>query len=123
MMDRVGQMMVCASLMRQLIGENYSLQAIIESQELQSHYKKILRLILDNDDSVAFSIQNITKMGLVHGKLPGEWYGPQAITVMLKVPISPKFTIVFRTLIGFTNQSKSIRFALSMRELSTWTRS
>jgi hypothetical protein len=24
-------------------------------------------------------------MGLCHGKLPGEWYGPHAISTMLKV--------------------------------------
>ena len=42
---------------------------------------------MDNDYSHegAFSIQNIAKMGYCHKKLPGEWYGPHAITIMLKV--------------------------------------
>jgi hypothetical protein len=42
---------------------------------------------MDNDHTYmgAFSIQNVAKMGLCHGKLPGEWYGPHAIATMLKV--------------------------------------
>ncbi len=50
-------------------------------------YKKILRTIIDNDEthSGAFSIQNVAKMGLCHNKMPGEWYGPHAIAIMMKV--------------------------------------
>ncbi len=50
-------------------------------------YKKILGLVMDNDDTAkgAFSIYNITKMGFVNNKLPGDWYGPQAISLLLKV--------------------------------------
>lgn len=46
----------------------------------------ILKLIMDNDESHqgAFSIQNVAKMGFCHKKYPGEWYGPHAITIMLK---------------------------------------
>jgi len=42
---------------------------------------------MDNDGSKsgAFSIQNIAKIGYCHSKLPGEWYGPHAISLMLKV--------------------------------------
>ncbi len=49
-------------------------------------YRKILRLILDNETSKAgaFSIQNIAKIGYCHEKYPGEWYGPHAISLMLK---------------------------------------
>ena len=38
---------------------------------------KVLNLILDNEDSGkgAFSIYNITKMGIANNKLPGDWYG------------------------------------------------
>jgi hypothetical protein len=42
---------------------------------------------MDNDTTHhgAFSIQNVAKMGFSHNKLPGEWYGPHAITLMMKV--------------------------------------
>ena len=51
------------------------------------HYLFTLKLILDNDytEEGAFSIQNVAKMGFCHNKLPGEWYGPHAITIMLRV--------------------------------------
>lgn len=44
---------------------------------------------MDNEDSAkgAFSIQNICKMGFANGKFPGEWYGPHAISLMLRVSI------------------------------------
>jgi hypothetical protein len=55
-------------------------------------------LINDNDDSAsgAFSIQNIVKMGFVNEKFPGEWYGPQALSTIIKVYPSI-FTYKFRT--------------------------
>lgn len=44
---------------------------------------------MDNDTTHtgAFSIQNVAKMGFCHNKFPGEWYGPHAITIMLKVKL------------------------------------
>ncbi len=50
-------------------------------------YLKIVRLILDNEcgRNGTFSIQNIAKIGCCHEKYPGEWYGPHAISLMLKV--------------------------------------
>jgi hypothetical protein len=53
-------------------------------------------MILDNDhtEKGAFSIQNVAKMGFCHDKIPGDWYGPHAITVMLRVKIEKiKLTI------------------------------
>jgi Peptidase family C54 len=31
-----------------------------------------------------FSIHNIAKEGAEMGRMPGDWYGPQAISVVLK---------------------------------------
>lgn len=84
---RVGQMMLCQAIMRHLIGCDQNLVRISQDVELSKHYRRVLELIGDNDttEKGAFSIQNISKMGYAHGKIPGEWYGPHAIAIMLKV--------------------------------------
>lgn len=80
-------MMVCQALMRHYFSADYSLHKILQNPLLRKKYKSILKLILDNESSKkgAFSIQNIAKIGFCHDKLPGEWYGPHAISLMLKV--------------------------------------
>jgi len=80
-------MMLCQALMRSLIGLDFSLNSIVKDYNKSQEYRNILRSIMDNDHTYmgAFSIQNVAKMGLCHGKLPGEWYGPHAIGTMLKV--------------------------------------
>lgn len=57
---------------------------------LKKHYLRIIKLIMDNNIGAngAFSIQNIAKMGFCHDKVPGEWYGPHAISIMLRVILS-----------------------------------
>jgi len=84
-------MMLCQALMRSRVGVDYSLSSIVKNYNKSQEYRNILRSIMDNDHTQrgAFSIQNVAKMGLCHGKLPGEWYGPHAVTTMLKVLIEP----------------------------------
>ncbi len=84
---RVGQMMLSNALLRHMVGEDTRLDYIIKNPKLSAKYKQILELILDNNETArgAFSIQNVAKMGLCHGKKPGEWYGPHSIGIMLKV--------------------------------------
>eukprot|EP00347_Sterkiella_histriomuscorum_P008343 403345460 len=83
---RVGQMMICQALMRHLIGLDHSVKNLSSTEQKRLNYAKIIQLIHDNDCSQtgAFSIQNIAKMGFCHDKLPGEWYGPHALTIMLR---------------------------------------
>lgn len=78
--------MVCQALMRHLIGSDQRLKRVTNDPRLNQKYRFILNLINDNDDTHkgAFSIQNVAKIGLCHKKLPGEWYGPHAISTMLK---------------------------------------
>lgn len=80
-------MMLSQALMRHCIGEDLNLERVVNDHQKSNHYRKILRSLIDNDETVtgAFSIQNVAKMGLCHNKFPGEWYGPHAIAVMLKV--------------------------------------
>ncbi len=75
--------------MRLLIDDNYTIEKIKSDTRFQTRYKYILKLVMDNEDSAkgTFSIQNICKMGFCNGKFPGEWYGPHAISLMLKVYI------------------------------------
>lgn len=75
--------------MRHMIGYDWSKRKREKDMVVRNKYKKILKLILDNDHTLngAFSIQNIAKMGFCHDKLPGEWYGPHAISIMLRVII------------------------------------
>jgi hypothetical protein len=83
-------MVICTTLMRLLIDDNFTVEKIRSNVLFQTRYKYILRLVMDNEDSAkgAFSIQNICKMGFANGKFPGEWYGPHAISLMLKVWIT-----------------------------------
>lgn len=69
--------------MRHHFGYDHS----IRSLQKQKQMLRILKLINDNQnwESGAFSIQNIAKIGLCHEKIPGEWYGPHAISIMLRV--------------------------------------
>jgi hypothetical protein len=80
-------MMISNALMRHMIGEDLRLDYIVNNPTHSANYKQILKLIQDNDESAtgAFSIQNVAKIGLCHGKKPGEWYGPHSIGIMLKV--------------------------------------
>lgn len=48
---------------------------------------KVLQLVNDNGTESAmnaFSIQNVVKMGLVHNKFPGEWYGHSSVSLVFK---------------------------------------
>ena len=76
-------MMMAQVLMRHHFGYDHSLKSIQKQRQML----RILRLINDNESGLsgAFSIQNIAKIGLCHDKLPGEWYGPHAISIMLRV--------------------------------------
>ena len=76
-------MMMAQVLMRYHFGYDHSLKSIQKQRQML----RILRLINDNENGMsgAFSIQNIAKIGLCHDKLPGEWYGPHAISIMLRV--------------------------------------
>jgi hypothetical protein len=80
-------MMFCQALMRHFLGTDYSINRIIKNKELRKDYSRVIKLILDNETgrNGAFSIQNVAKIGFCHNKLPGEWYGPHAISLMLKV--------------------------------------
>lgn len=43
--------MVCNSLMRHLVGDDYRIDKIVGDSSLASQYKLVLKLILDNDSS------------------------------------------------------------------------
>ena len=50
-------------------------------------YQRLLILFADNHISLEtspFGIHNIAKGGLTLGRKPGDWYGPQAISMVLK---------------------------------------
>lgn len=66
--------------------DNYPIEKIVHDPILSKHYKFILKLVNDSamNRESAFSIQNFAKIGYAHSKLPGEWYGPSSISVMLR---------------------------------------
>ncbi len=50
-------------------------------------YNKILSLFMDNlddQDLCPFGIHMIAEVGIKYKKQPGDWYGPQAISCVLK---------------------------------------
>lgn len=48
---RVGQMMLCQALMRHTIGEDLVLDAIINDYLKSQQYRRILRTVMDNDET------------------------------------------------------------------------
>ena len=111
--------------MRHLIGLDQDLNRIIKDHSLAKHYKFILKLIMDNDTTQtgAFSIQNIAKMGYCHNKLPGEWYGPHAISIMLRVINLCSLTLFLRILTKYINPVKTFKYVCFTTAIYTMTRS
>ena len=87
-MLRTGQMLLCQAIRRHVLGEKFMYRFHGNSdQRLIRKYNKILSLFMDNinDDKLSpFGIQSIAKVGMKYRKEPGDWYGPQAISCVLK---------------------------------------
>ena len=88
-MLRTGQMLLFQGLIRHCLGKDFNYrEALTDKHKMVqlNKYYRLLGLFMDNiDDSrlSPFGIHSIGRVGLTHGRKPGDWYGPQAICNVL----------------------------------------
>lgn len=83
-MIRSGQMILAETLLRHKLGRNWRL-----SKGKNKHYslahKDILVYFLDLPNiNCDFSIHRIVQLGMQYSRIPGDWYGPETISLILK---------------------------------------
>ena len=48
-------------------------------------YREIIRWFGDHlSDKVPFSLHHLVELGISHGKMPGDWYGPASVAHIFK---------------------------------------
>jgi hypothetical protein len=80
-------MLMFQALLRHCFDDDFTYQQLSKMPHyIRQEYHGLLRLFQDNgmDAPYPFSIHNIAKEGAKMGRNPGDWYGPQAIMVVLK---------------------------------------
>ena len=88
-MLRTGQMILFQALKRHLFGESFKLEMLSDS-EISVRYLNLLRLFMDNCPpgpllSVCpFGIHSIAAEGRQQNIQPGQWYGPQMISIVFR---------------------------------------
>eukprot|EP00698_Gefionella_okellyi_P010956 TRINITY_DN2871_c0_g1_i1.p1 TRINITY_DN2871_c0_g1~~TRINITY_DN2871_c0_g1_i1.p1 ORF type:complete len:362 (+),score=41.26 TRINITY_DN2871_c0_g1_i1:46-1131(+) len=81
-MLRTGQMMLCQAFFRHYFRDE-------DPRLHEERMKEIITRFLDYcSPKCPYSIQNITKFGLVLDKQPGQWFGPSTICQVLKMLVS-----------------------------------
>ena len=84
-MIRSGQMILAEVLLRDKLGRSWRLNKDKYKKHYSIAHKNILYYFLDiprND--CYFSIHKIIHIGLKYNKKPGDWYGPETISNVLK---------------------------------------
>jgi cysteine protease ATG4 len=87
-MIRSGQMMLAEFLLRRKLGRDWRLDEPVSGSRNRSYsiaHKDILLQFVDAPNvKCDFSIHRIVQVGLQYGKRPGDWYGPEAISIVLR---------------------------------------
>ena len=90
-MIRSGQMMLAETLLRSRLGRGWRIDSgKKEGQEGNipimsiAHDRTILEFVDVLEPKCNFSIHRIVQSGLKYGKNPGDWYGPETISVVLR---------------------------------------
>ena len=90
-MIRSGQMMLAEALLRSRLGRGWRIDSgKKEGQEGNipimsiAHDRTILEFVDVPQPKCNFSIHRIVHSGLQYGKNPGDWYGPETISVVLR---------------------------------------
>ena len=87
-MIRSGQMMLAEVLLRRKLGRDWRLDEPVSGSQNRSYsiaHKEILLQFVDAPNiKCDFSIHRIVQVGLQYGKRPGDWYGPEAISIVLR---------------------------------------
>lgn len=87
-MIRSGQMMLAEVLLRRQLGRDWRLDKPVRDSRNRSYsiaHKDVLTQFIDVPNvKCNFSIHRIVQVGLQYGKRPGDWYGPEAISIVLR---------------------------------------
>ena len=87
-MIRSGQMMLAEVLLRRQLGRGWRLDKPVRDSRNRSYsiaHKDVLTQFIDVPNvKCNFSIHRIVQVGLQYGKRPGDWYGPEAISIVLR---------------------------------------
>ncbi|EEY58627.1 cysteine protease family C54, putative [Phytophthora infestans T30-4] len=87
-MLRSAQMLLGQALQRRLLGRDWRLPALFETEidaRLPETYVQLLRWFADSPDvECRYSIHQMVKLGVQYDKLPGEWYGPTTAAQVLR---------------------------------------
>ncbi|KAG1704896.1 hypothetical protein DVH05_004924 [Phytophthora capsici] len=87
-MLRSAQMLLGQALQKRLLGRDWRLPALFETEmdnKLPSNYVKLLKWFADSPDlECRYSIHHMVKLGMQYDKLPGEWYGPTTAAQVLR---------------------------------------
>jgi cysteine protease ATG4 len=84
-MIRSGQMMLAEVLLRYNLGRNWRLDIEKNKNHYSLAHKDILSMFLDQPNKECyFSIHKIVHLGLQYGKKPGDWYGPETISYVIR---------------------------------------
>ncbi|KAF1782766.1 Peptidase C54 [Phytophthora cactorum] len=87
-MLRSAQMLLGQALQRRLLGRDWRLPALFETDmdaRLPETYVQLLRWFADSPDiACRYSIHHMVKLGVQYDKLPGEWYGPTTAAQVLR---------------------------------------
>ncbi|ETL91044.1 hypothetical protein L917_10368 [Phytophthora nicotianae] len=87
-MLRSAQMLLGQALQRRILGREWRLPALFETEidaRLPETYVQLLRWFADSPDvECRYSIHHMVKLGVQYDKLPGEWYGPTTAAQVLR---------------------------------------
>ncbi|CAI5710648.1 unnamed protein product [Peronospora destructor] len=87
-MLRSAQMLLGQALQRHLLGREWHLPTLFETEinaTLPEMYIQLLKWFSDSPNLVCrYSIHQMVKLGMQYDKLPGEWYGPTTAAQVLR---------------------------------------
>ncbi|ELU16134.1 hypothetical protein CAPTEDRAFT_228011 [Capitella teleta] len=88
-MLRTAQMIIAQALVMHYLGRDWTIHHTQQNRKETMLHRQIIRLFGDfpGNDS-PFSIQALVRIGVDHGKRPGDWYGPASVAYVVRDAIN-----------------------------------
>ena len=103
-MIRSGQMILAESLLRNKLGREWRFENLNGEKNYSLAHKSILEYFLDIPNIVSyFSIHNIIQIGLKYNMKPGDWYGPETISYVLRDLVNSNILIDLSIYVSFNS--------------------